>query len=656
MKKHYFGFIFCTLIINTSIFAQNFIHEFGKYAGEEFKMERYEKDPSAEAVVIYDIGSSYFQLTEEGYRLIFERRTKIKIFNKSGLKFAQFEIPFYVKDNNEEEIKKLEGNTYNFENGVVRTTPLDLKNTYIEKESENWKIKKFAMPDIKEGSVIEVRYMISTPYFFNFRSWEFQNKIPVIYSEYVTKMVPFYDYRYVLQGASKFDSYKDYQEIGNSERYESITYNNMVYEFIMKDVPAFKDESFITSPEDYIIKLDFQLSAYHSPWGVNELVMTTWPKLIKDFLDHESFGKYLKASQRKSNEITDTMKLVMKSSFERAKYIDKYLKSNFNWNGINSKFSSKSVKDFIKTKTGNSADINLFYTGILNSIGIEAYPVLISTRDHGKIKLNYPFQHFFNSVIVAAKIDDQYLLLDATEPLSNLQEIPTQCLNDKGLIVKNDKDKFEWIDLKSRVNSDISYSINLNPEIKYDSINSSFIVISTGYDAINLRKKFIKDPKDLKMELSINNATLLDSLRSENLYELDKPFKNKFKSNSSIDKVGDKILIAPFCNFIITDNPLKQGIRNYPVDMIYSKSKTFITVLNIPDGYKIYNKPTDIDINNDEVKIQYLIESIDKNSMRITGTYDFKKDVYDIASYSNLKGYFNKIIGKFNEKIVLIKM
>ena len=207
MKKYLMAICLCALI-NTIILAQNFTHEFGKFSGEEFQMERYDKDPSAEAVVIYDIGSSYFRLTDEGYRLIFERKTKIKIFNKAGLKYAQFEIPYYIKNNDEEKIEELEGNTYNYENGIVRKTSLDLKSTYIEKESENWMVKKFAMPDVKDGSIIEVSYRITTPYFFNFRSWEFQNKIPVIYSEYVTKMIPFYEYNYILQGASKFDSFR----------------------------------------------------------------------------------------------------------------------------------------------------------------------------------------------------------------------------------------------------------------------------------------------------------------------------------------------------------------------------------------------------------------------------------------------------------------
>lgn len=654
MKKYLIITSLCVFILTHSS-AQRFIHDFGKYSNEEFQMNQYEKDPKAEAVVIYDIGESQFYLADDGYRLVFDRKTKIKIFNKAGQKYAQFEIPIYFKNTGLERIEELEGNTYNYEDGIVRTTALNIKNTYLEKESENWMVKKFAMPDVKDGSVIEVRYRISTPYFFNFRSWEFQNKIPVIYSEYVTKMIPFYEYKYFLQGANKFDSFRSYRETGNTHNFRSIKYDNMVYEFIMKDVPAFKDESFITSANDFLIKLEFQLAAYHSPWGGDEQIMTTWPKLIDDMLDDESFGKYLKAADKRGKEITDLLKLGGISNFEKIVAIDKYLKSNFYCDGHNSKFSTKSVKDLIKTKTGNVADINLFYCGILNSIGIEAYPVLLSTRDHGQIRLSYPFHHFFNYVMVTAKIDGNFLLLDATEPMSNLGEIPTQCLNNKGLIIKKDKEIFDWIELKNSIKSDMFFNLDLLQSSENDSYTAKINIISKGYDAMNLRKKFNKDSKDISKELSSDNTLLLDSLRSANLHDLSKPFVVFANCIYSADKIEGKILIAPFCYFNITENPLKQSFRTYPIDMLYKRSKTFVTVLHIPKGYKLGSIPLNLSINNEEIKIQYQVETLDDQSIKVSGMYEFKKDVYDASSYIALKEYYNKIIDKFNEKIVLIK-
>jgi transglutaminase-like putative cysteine protease len=651
--KNFALFIALSVQILCDIKAQTYTHEFGKYSGEDFKLARYEKDTTAEAVVIYDIGKTYFQQTDEGFKMIFERSTKIKIFKKSGIKWAQVEIPYYEKDNDLEQIVELSGNTYNFENGSVRITALNSENTYVEKINENWFLKKFAMPDIKEGSVFEVRYKISSPYFSNFRSWEFQREIPVLYSEYTTKMIPFYEYTYILQGASKLDSFKKYEETGMEETFRTLKYHNLDYEFIMKEVPAFKDESFITSPEDYIIKLDFQLSAFHSPEGTTEQILTTWPKLIDHLLDDSDFGRYLKVSQKKAKEILSSMQIDTKSPKEKAEIIENYVKLNYNWDGFQSKYASKSVKDFLKTKTGNSADINLFLTGLLREAGVDAYPAIISTRDNGKIKLDYPLVTFFNYVIAIIKIDDKYLTLDATEPLSNFAEIPTRCLNDRGLIIQ--KDKVEWISYVGNSLSLISYSLDIYPNNLSDTIPINFKIVSKGYDALNLRKKYYDGVKKLKSELSIENFVFSDSLSVANLTEKAKQFEINFNIFVLADKVEDKIIIAPFYNMPINTNPFTQPLRTYPIDMVYKRMRYFTSTIHIPEGYKIFSKPENMFVDNDLVRIRYNTEMIDKDKLKVAGIYEFKKDVYSIFNYVELKSYFNKIIDKFNDKVILVK-
>jgi hypothetical protein len=651
MKKYYLIFVFSIQIIN--IVQSQVKPNFGKWNADDFKFSQYEKDTLAEAVVLYDIGQSYFTLTDDGYQVVFERNLKMKILNKSGIKWAQIEIPYYEENQKYETIEKLEGYTYNYENSVIRTTPLDTKNTYIEKLKENVKLKKFAMPDIKVGSVFEVKYRLLSPYFFHFRGWVFQREIPVIYSEYTAKMIPWYEYTYIVQGISKFDSFRKYEELGSFQHYQSMTFNFMNYEFIMKNVPAFRDESFITSPEDYIIKLDFQLSAFHSPDGYNEQIITTWPKLIESLLEHDSFGKYLKASQKRAKEILDTMQLLSKTIEERAEIIEEYVKRNYNWNGFYDMYSSKSVKEFLKTKLGNSADVNLFLAGMLREAGIIAYPVIISTRDHGKIKSDYPFSHYFNYVVVLVKIGEKEITLDATEPLSNFSEIPTRCLNDKGLIIQ--KDKADWLNFGSSILSAIIYTMDMNVDEISDTIPIGFHISSTGYDALNLRRRLYSDEKKLKEALDIENFNLEDSLKISNKSEINKPFEIDFKIKILTERVEDKILISPFYSMPVSVNPFTQPLRSYPVDMIYKRKRVFVSIIHIPIGYKVFSKPENLSIDNNLFNIQYTTENVDNSSLKITGTYEFKKDVYGIFNYYDLKSGFNKIINRFNDKVVLVK-
>jgi len=393
MKK----LILIVFILNVGfdlLYSQDFSHDYGQCSNDELKMRYYDKDSTAEAVVIYDIGKSSFVFDDGPLRLIFERRVKIKIFTKTGFNQAQIEIPFYEQDDKAEEFLELEGNTYNYENGKVRTTPLDVKNSYIEKIDEHERSKKFAMPDVREGSVIEIKYKISSPFYFNFRSWSFQKIIPVVYSEYTTKMIPLYTYKYILQGTNKLTDFKQFLDTEHDRSFNEIVWRDQVYVFIKKDIPAFKDESFITSYKDYIIKLRFQLAEYINSFGYNVAIMTTWPNLIKKLLELPSFGGYLKSCESQAKDIVDTMHLESRSTLDKVERIQKLVKSNFSWDGFSTKYSSIKAKDLLKLKVGNSADINLFLAGMLNAAGIEANPLLISTRENGKINVDYPAAHY----------------------------------------------------------------------------------------------------------------------------------------------------------------------------------------------------------------------------------------------------------------------
>ncbi|MGE5393281.1 MAG: transglutaminase domain-containing protein [Candidatus Saccharibacteria bacterium] len=652
--KRLFALLFVTLCTAAVAMAQIvYVHEFGKYSNEEFQLKAYDKDPSAEAVVIYDIGESHFAKTDYGFEVVFERKMKVKVFTKAGIKNAEISIPYYIENDKAESIEGLEGNTYNYEGGQIKKSTLSLKNTYNEKYNQNWYNKKFAMPDVKEGSIFEVHYRIRSPYLFNLRSWAFQGPIPVIHSEYTTQMIPFYEYVYSLQGAYQFDSYKSYDTPSYSSPFQGIEYKDLAHNFIMRNVPAFKDESFITSENDYLIKINFQLAAIHYPNGQNRQIMTTWAQMCKDMCDDSNFGKYMNNCRKKAEDMLQTMQLPSNNPREKAKQIERFVKTNFSWNQESDKYSTKSVKEFLTSKTGNCANINLFLTGMLTAAGLEAYPVLISTRDHGKINLDYPFYHFFNYVLVMVKTDSTAFLIDATEPTGNFNEIPSRCFNNKGLVIQ--KDKVEWVNLKSNIVSSENYNFNLSLTPQNDSIRQESVFSSTGYDAIDNRKKFSSAYKSLKTALLGENALPKDTITAINLSEIEKPFKIKFSKSTLAESIEDKIVFTPFCNFVMAENPLKQPTRNYPVDVTYKKAFNFQSTITIPKGYKLMTKPVGLTVNNKLMNITYIVDDQVSGYINIIGKYNFNKDVYSTNDYAELKKQFDLIVNKFNEKLIFVK-
>ena len=106
-----------------AIRAQSFSIDYTKLGKEEADLASYGPDKSAEAVVLFDIGKSYFEDSENNFKVVLERSTRIKIFSEAGLKWAEVEIPFYHEGQIYEKVFDIEGCTYNIENGILKITP-----------------------------------------------------------------------------------------------------------------------------------------------------------------------------------------------------------------------------------------------------------------------------------------------------------------------------------------------------------------------------------------------------------------------------------------------------------------------------------------------------------------------------------------------------
>lgn len=192
MKKCILFLLFPLLVI--TLYSQEFRKDFGKVSIEEITMANYIQDKTADAVVLFDKGVSEFVATDDGFEVLFHRETRIKIFNEAGLPWAEIQIPFYREGDIFEKITEIEAQTYNLENNQIQTSYINKTDYHDEKVNEYWNSRKFAMPAARAGSVIEYKYTLRSQYVFNLRDWEFQWRIPVIYSEYKVKMIPYYEY------------------------------------------------------------------------------------------------------------------------------------------------------------------------------------------------------------------------------------------------------------------------------------------------------------------------------------------------------------------------------------------------------------------------------------------------------------------------------
>jgi hypothetical protein len=326
-----------------------------------------------------------------------------------------------------------------------------------------------------------------------------------------------------------------------------------------------------------------------------------------------------------------------------------YVKNNISWDSKTRKFASDSPKKIIERKFGNTADLNLLVVGFLRALGIKAYPVLISTRDHGKIMIDYPFAHYFNNVIVLAEFDDQLVLTDATEIHLKNNTIPPNCINDNGLIIQDKKT--EWLLLQ------VNFPSQTKTNIVFDSDsagwNANIKNSYTEYDALAFKMKYLNKREQLKNDLNENGYPVSDtSVKVHHIEEVDLPTELLIRFSLTPQKLNEKLFVKPFLNEVISENPFKQKERKYPVDFIYPMRRSYQSSIPVPQGYEVSNQPDNLSISNDIFKLFYQINQYD-GVVIVTFDYELKKAVYQPQEYTKIKFYFDQIVKKGNEQLVL---
>ncbi len=633
-------------------FCQKLSHEFGIVGKDDFDYSGIPFDPEANAVVLFDIGETRFELEDNALVAHYERTTRIKILSREGLDEANVAIPYYTDGYGQTEVvKNIEGVTYTLEDGVLRRSAVDPSQIFDENVSDKWKVKKFTFNNAQEGAILDLKYTLDSPFLTNLHDWKFQREIPTLYSKYVIRLVPFYEYAFLLQGANHFDHYDS--QVGSSrEELLGVQYREAVHTFVMENVQAFTDESYITSADDYIMKVSFQCSRFNDPrYSIKKDILTTWQDLITFFENDDDFGKYERKSEKLADNILKAMPLNANNPEETIKAIVEYVKANYRWDNKVWVMADKSPKDVYQTKSGNSAELNLFLVGLLRTAGLDAYPVIISTRAHGKIKYDYPFRSFFNNVLVLVRTPDLNVLTDATSGILPFDRIPDWCINERGLVVDNDE--ITWLDLTPGFESTQDYTLTLDCDIGDEVLDVGASFRYTEYEAFDWREEY-HDTADVRKTLLDHALTSINTIRLANEQDIDKPLSVVFKGTTALQRLGETIITPPFLDFAFAENPLKQESRSYPVDLIYKKSQSYTSIITVPEGYSVETLPANAERDDGLVKIQYSTQQLG-DKLKVMGNIEFEKAMYPPQDYKLLKSDFDFIVSRFNEFVVLKK-
>lgn len=660
------------LFASQSILSQDF--DFGKVAKEELEERFNPLDSSASATYLYKYRKSFFNYDSNyGFQLYTDVHERIKIYNQEGFDYATRTINLYKRGPDNEKLTGLKAYTYNMVDGKVEEVKLKKDGIFKEEKSKYLDQTKLTMPNIKEGSVIEYKYRVMSPFYSNVDEFVFQHDIPIKKLDSRFESPEYFNFKVNTKGylmvTPKVENKRDKITFNTKTRRggagfstTSSSYSSSNIEFTktrtlynLENVPALKDEPYVNNIDNYRSSVKYELSFTKFPQSPIKYYSTTWEDVVKTIYQSTSFTTELNKKGYYEDDV-DALIAGVSNPLEKAGLIFNFVKSKVKWNDYYGKYTMKGVKKAYKEQTGNVAEINLMLTSMLRYAGLTSNPVLVSTRGNG-IPI-FPTREGYNYVISCIETNNGIVLLDASNEYSTPNVLPTRTLNWEGRIIrKNGSSALINLYPEKKSLNAISMMVTLDEE---GTLEGGIRTSKTNHMAMSYRTRYLKTDKDQFLENLENryDGMEISDFKVSNAENLNKPVLEsyKFVKESQADIIGDKIYFSPLFFLKSDENPFKLEKREFPVDFVYPSKSTYRIIVNLPEGFAIESIPESsavslpdnlgvfkFNISGSGSKVQLLIDS------------EINVPVVSPVYYDTLKEFYKQMIEKENEQIVLTK-
>ena len=436
----------------------------------------------------------------------------------------------------------------------------------------------------------------------------------------------------------------------------SLDFTKTLTSYNLSDIPALKEEPYVNNMANYRSAIQYELSFTKFPNSPIKYYSTTWEDVVKTIYESSSFGDEL----NKTGYFEDDVNALISSISDpmtRAASIFNLVKTKVKWNGYSGISCRDGVRKAYKDQTGNVAEINLMLTAMLRHAGLNANPVLVSTRQNG-IPL-FPTIDGYNYVISGIETEGGVILLDASNKYTMPNILPTKALNWEGRIIRKNRSS-STISLYPNQLSKNSIAMMANLDVN-GNIQGNYRAIKTNHDAMSYRENYLEIDKTQFLENLENKykGMQITDYEVKNDLELAEPLTEsyKFLLESQADVIGDKLYFSPMFFLKTNENPFKLDKRDFPIDFGTPHETSYRIIINLPEGYKIESMPEAavLMMPDNLAEFKYYLSGTEK-SIQVVVSTKINEPIISPMYYETLKEYFNKFIEKEAEQIILTKI
>jgi hypothetical protein len=335
-----------------------------------------------------------------------------------------------------------------------------------------------------------------------------------------------------------------------------------------------------------------------------------------------------------------------------------WVQKEMKWNGYEQMWPARSLIKARNDGTGTNAEINLILVNMLRTAGIQADPVILSTRDNGPVNQVLATTGRLNYLVACAVIDDHTYLMDASDKYNPAGTLPFKCMNGNGWVLNPHNSR--WIPLLSQERFAINeaYDLILDENKK---LSGKASIKFDGFDASKMRRLiseegvagFIDQISSKEQVESVKNVRFLtlDSLQLPLEVHFDVEFTHLIENARDLEFFKPVIsLYGSFMNTWIGER------RLFPVDMGCGLTNNYYCKIRIPENLHVEDIPPVIRIRMPENDGIFTFSGgIDDNNIVIVSDLKIKKIFYDTGDYDSLREFFVQINQKCRELVILHK-
>ncbi|MEQ8523292.1 DUF3857 domain-containing protein [Gracilimonas sp.] len=629
--------------ISYSLSAQD--REFGDVRIADFFNYDQSYDSTSPAIALFDVAKVHF---DDRYNVYMQRHTRLKILNESGLDYGNIELVF--DRDIDQHINDVRAVTYTMDKGNLKRSEISRKDVFEEKLVEDIYAKKFTMPNVEKGAILEYSYQKKLGNPFYLPDWEFHKEIPVQHSSIYLRIPWRFKYHMVFKGT-------DTHYITRSGSLKQAYENEYFIEISKDSLPPVEDLPFIDSRDNFISKVFTQLNFAYRDNGSKIEYLKDWEKISDEIRSHRNIGK--QKTNREIRAKVEELTQGMTSKIEKMKKIFEFTSTYLSFNGRHQVISEKGIRDTFRDKTGSSGDINILLYKMLEEAGIDASYGLMSTRSNGLVLTDYPIINQFNHIVAIVELGGRVFTLDATEGKRSVFLPPVKNLYQFAYVVQDDS--YGWYEVvpsqESETNSVLSYEIDLSGKAKAEWTNTSI-----GYPAQSRRNLLTAGNMEdatkgmLKEIENVHIDTVI--IRGMGNYDNTAVHFTQFSFDMfNGDSLREVNYFNPFVFLADQENLLEAPTREFPLYFPYPIKESKSIIIKIPQEYMIDELPasTTVSMPDNKGMFSLQVSSTDSN-IRITSEFFINKMFYEVGDYEKLREMFLELAASHSKTVVIKKI